>query len=190
VTYLLDNGSTVTRQHVISGHQRLTINVATEDKTLESADFGTTVQSDRPVVAERSMYWPVPNWYEAHNSMAIYALGTKWGLAEGHVGGPGNTQTYVLVANPNAQPAELTVTFLRTDGTTLVKHFTVGATSRFNISVTGPGGGAVPELNNESFGTVIESTQPVLVERSMYSDANGVTWAAGTNATGTRLPQP
>jgi hypothetical protein len=46
----------------------------------------------------------------------------------------------------------------------------------------------VPELADESFGTVIESTQPIVVERSMYTDANGVTWAAGTNATAARLP--
>ena len=32
------------------------------------------------------------------------------------------------------------------------------------------------------------ATCPILVERSMHTDANGVTWAAGTNAMGTRLP--
>jgi hypothetical protein len=36
--------------------------------------------------------------------------------------------------------------------------------------------------------TVIESTQPVIVEHSLYTNANGVIWAAGTDATGTRLP--
>jgi hypothetical protein len=46
------------------------------------------------------------------------------------------------------------------------------------------------ELMNESFGTRIESTQPIIVERSLYSNANGITWAAGTNATATRLPEP
>jgi hypothetical protein len=46
----------------------------------------------------------------------------------------------------------------------------------------------VPELADESFGARIESTQPIVVERSVYSNANGITWAAGTNATGTRLP--
>jgi hypothetical protein len=69
-----------------------------------------------------------------------------------------------------------------------VKTFTVGATSRLNIAVTGASSD-VPELADESFGTVIESTQPIVVERSMYTDANGVTWADGTNATAARLPQ-
>jgi hypothetical protein len=81
----------------------------------------------------------------------------------------------------------VTATFLRTDGTTIVKTFIVGATSRLNIAVTGSGSD-VPELADEAFGTLFESTQPIVVERSMYTDANGVTWAAGTNATAARLP--
>jgi hypothetical protein len=46
----------------------------------------------------------------------------------------------------------------------------------------------VPELSDESFGSVIESTQPVIVERSLYTNANGIIWSAGTNATAARLP--
>jgi len=68
-----------------------------------------------------------------------------------------------------------------------VKHFTVAATSRFNLAVTGEGSN-VPELIDEAFATVIESSQPVIVEHALYANANGVIWAAGTNATATRLP--
>jgi hypothetical protein len=32
------------------------------------------------------------------------------------------------------------------------------------------------------------SKRPINVERSMYTDANGVIWAAGTNAAAARLP--
>jgi hypothetical protein len=56
------------------------------------------------------------------------------------------------------------------------------------VRVTLSAGSMAPELTNESFGALIESTQPIVVERSVYSNANGVTWAAGTNATATRLP--
>jgi hypothetical protein len=74
-------------------------------------------------------------------------------------------QTYILIANPGTIAADITATFLRTDGTTVVKTFTVPPTSRFNIAITGPDGN-VPELTDESFGTIIESSQPVIVERS------------------------
>jgi hypothetical protein len=111
----------------------------------------------------------------------------KWALAEGRVGGSNHAQTYILLANSGTLPADVTATFLREDGTTVVKTFTVAPTSRLNIAVTGKDSD-VPELANENFGTVLIATQPIIVERSMYTDANGVTWAAGTNATAARLP--
>jgi hypothetical protein len=187
VKYLPASGVPITKTFALPGHQRHTINISTEDPALESAAVSTQVTSDVPIVVERSQYWPHGGWYEAHNSMGETSPGLKWGLAEGRVGGTNNAQTYILVANPNATAADITATFLRVDGTTVVKHFTVPATSRFNISVV-PGGGDVPELVNESFGTVIDATTPVMVERSFYTDAGGVTWAAGSNATATRLP--
>jgi YVTN family beta-propeller protein/autotransporter-associated beta strand protein len=187
ITYLPDSGVPIPKTHLVAGHQRLTINIATEDPALASAAMSAQVTSDQPVIAERSQYWPRPAWYESHNSAGETAVGTKWGLAEGRVGGANHAQTYILIANPGTQPADITATFLRADGTTLVKNFQVPPTSRFNIGVTGPGS-QVPELTDESFGTVIASTQPVIVERSFYADAGGVIWAAGTNATATRLP--
>jgi hypothetical protein len=185
--YLPASGLPVTKTLTLAGHQRQTINISTEDASLASAAVSTQVNSDIPILVERSQYWPHGGWYEAHNSAGETSPALKWGLAEGRVGGTKNAQTYILVANPNSVSADITATFLRVDGTTVVKHFTVPATSRFNISVV-PGGGDVPELADESFGTVIEATQPVMVERSLYTDAGGVTWAAGTNATATRLP--
>jgi hypothetical protein len=93
-----------------------------------------------------------------------------------------------LLANTGTETATVTITFLRADGTTVVKTWDVAPSSRFNVSIAPGQGGMVPELTDESFGARIESTQPIVVERSIYSNANGVTWASGTNATGTRLP--
>jgi hypothetical protein len=146
------------------------------------------VTSDVPIVAERSQYWPFTpdRWLEAHNSFGTTSSATRWGLAEGRIGGTGNYQTYILLANPGASDASVSITFLRTTGLTVKKTFSVAAESRVTVSV-GPDT-LVPELNDEEFGAVIDSTQPIVVERAMYSDANGVVWAAGSNATGTRLP--
>jgi hypothetical protein len=141
-------------------------------------------------LVERAQYWPDPasNWYEAHNAFGLTALDTKWGLAEGRVGGPTSYQTYILLANPGNTPADVSVTFLRENGSTVTKTFTVQPTSRFNVFI-GPGSSSnVPELVNESFGAIITSSQPIAVERAMYSDANGQTWQAGTNATAVHLP--
>jgi hypothetical protein len=187
MTYLPASGIPIVKTHPLAAHQRLTVNIADEDPTLASAAVGTQISATQPVVVERSVYWPHGNWYEAHNTAAETSPGTKWGLAEGRVGGTNHAQTYILLANPGAQAANVTATFLRTNGTTIVKTFTVAPSSRLNIAVTGADSD-VPELADESFGATLIATQPIIVERSLYTDANGVTWAAGTNATATRLP--
>jgi hypothetical protein len=119
--------------------------------------------------------------------MGATSAALRSGLADGRVGGATRAQTYVLVANPGAQPATVTATFLRTNGSTIVKTFTVAPGRRVNIAVTGAGSD-VPELADEEFSVVLDSTQPIVVERSIYSDADGAVWAAGTNAAATHLP--
>jgi hypothetical protein len=79
----------------------------------------------------------------------------------------------------------VTIQFLRENQAPLTKTFSIKPTSRFNVAV-GPGT-EVPELTNESFGAVISSDQPIAVERALYWDSNGQIWAAGTNATATRI---
>lgn len=81
----------------------------------------------------------------------------------------------------------MTITFLREHGApTVTKTFTVAPTSRYTVHV-GPDSD-VTELTNEQFGAAIGSDQPIAVERAPYWEANGQIWAAGTNATATRLP--
>jgi hypothetical protein len=89
-----------------------------------------------------------------------------------------------LLANPNDTSAALTITYLRTNGPTVVKQYTVPPTSRYNVCVNG----YVPELVNEQFGAVIEATQGTAVERAPYWGAGAVFWAAGTDASAARLP--
>jgi hypothetical protein len=187
LTYLPATGAPIVKQATIAAGARLTKNMATEDPALADAAVGVRIQASRPIVVERSQYWPnpAPTWYEAHNSFGVTETSQRWGLGEGGVGGPNNEQTYILVANPGTVPAQVTATFLLVNPTKFMppKPFTVPPASRLNIAVTGPGSD-VPELANQKFSVLIEATEPVVVEESFYSDAGGATWAAGTNATG------
>jgi hypothetical protein len=188
LTYLLEGGETVTVPKVIPPASRLTVNVEAEDDVrLRSAAFSTRITADRPIVAERSVYWPgdAAPWGEAHNSAGLTTLGTRWGLAEARVGGARAFQTYILLANAQTTAAQVTVTYLRESGAPVVKTYIVPPTSRFTIDVKS----LVPELVDESFGALIEviNDVPIAVERSMYWDANGIFWSGGTNATATRL---
>jgi hypothetical protein len=187
-TYLLPSGvgDPIVRTATVAPHSRLTVNVALESPLLAATAVSTIVTSDVPVISERAMYWPAASWAEAHNSFGVTAPALRWGLAEGQVGSPRNFQTFILVANQGTQSAEVRTTFLREDGTTVVKTSTVTGGSRFNLWVNGD----VPELTNERFAAVVESTNgvPISVERALYWDSGGQVWAGGTNATATRLP--
>ena len=191
VTFLPDTGIPIVKQKTIPARGRLTINIEAEDPALANAAVATRFVSSRPIVVERAQYWPdpAPAWHEAHNSFGVTDAGISWGLAEGRVGGPESYQTYILLANPGTDPADVVLTFLREGKPSFIKTFTVPPTSRFNVT-TGPGT-MVPELQDERFGVKIDAIfthTPIVVERAMYSNAGGVVWSAGTNATATRLP--
>jgi hypothetical protein len=66
----------------------------------------------------------------------------------------------------------------------VVKTYPLAALSRQTISA-----GDVPELAERSFGALIESNIDIVVERALYANVGAQVWGAGTNATGTRLPQ-
>jgi hypothetical protein len=184
--YLPAEGDPVDVPQVIPPRGRLTINLALEDPALASAAIATNITSDVPIISERVTYWPGPpqQWYEAHLSVGEPGLSRRWGLADGRVGGPEDYQTYILISNPNIQDATVILNVFRADGTTLLKQFTFDPMTRFNVHVNT----MIPELANEAFSVRVDASVPVLVERSMYGNANGVIWATGTNVNGTRLP--
>ena len=116
------------------------------------------------------------------------ATGTRWALADGEAGGALETQTYILIANTGSEDATVRVTLLLEGGGTLSRRtYTIGPNTRFNVNT----GELFPEAMNKRFGALVESIgatpQPIVVERSMYTNAGGVIWAAGTNALATRL---
>jgi len=203
--FLLPNGTTVTKRYTVQKNSRFNIWVDDQDKgnvpdRLRDTAVSTTLTSVNGVgiIVERSMWWPGPTaatWQEAHNSFGATATGTKWALAEGELGGSRGIATYVLVANTSSYPGSARVTLLYEDGVSQVATYELPANSRTNVDVAQPGR-FTPSPAGRRFGVVVESVAAtgqvapaqIVVERAMYSDANGVIWAAGTNALATRIP--
>jgi hypothetical protein len=189
-TYLLPSGQTLTRDYDVAPQCRFNIWVNLEDPLLAQTAVSVTLESlnDVPVIVERAMWWGDDGgWYEAHNSPGATATGTAWGLAEGEVGGPRNTATYVLIANTSREAAQVRVRLLFEGGTTAERTYTVAGHSRFNVDV----GFEFPEAAGQRFGTMVESlgdpAARIVVERAMYWSVGDVFWAAGSNALATRL---
>ena len=99
------------------------------------------------------MWWPQPNWYEAHNAPGTTVTGTRWALAGGEVGGPSGLQTFVLVANTSATAGQARVTIYFEDGTSAQSTINLLANSRTNVSI----GETFPSSNGRRFGIVVDS---------------------------------
>jgi hypothetical protein len=188
--FLLQDGTPIELQKTIPDFGRLTVNPAAEGiAELQNASFATVVTSDAPIVSERAMYWNTDDtvFGEGHASSGLTTTALTWSLAEGRVGGPDAYTTYILLANPQSSAAAVKVTYLRESGQAVEKTYNVPANTRFNIDV----GGMVTELENESFGALIEVTNdvPIVVERSMYWNSEGRFWSGGTNAVGSVVPR-
>jgi hypothetical protein len=185
VTYLLPSGDPIVKHYDVKAQSRRTINVDFEDPRLIDTPVSTKVKSEVPVIAERAMWWPSPNWYEAHLSAGVTAPGTKWALAEGYVSNAAGkeTETFILIANTSntAGTAEVTLYY---DGVAHTRTYPLQPNSRTNVRVQTD----FPDALNKTFGTIITSNGvPIVVERAMYANANGQTWAAGTDALATKL---
>jgi Tol biopolymer transport system component len=197
VRYLLGDGRVLTKSYDVRAESRFNIWVNEEEfpglgKALAEAAVSAVVTSvnDVPIVVERAMWWPRPSpfWMEAHASAGVTATGTTWALAEGESGGAAAHETYILVANTSAFPGTARVTLVYESGGSESVEVPLLPNSRTNVPAAPSW---FPAVAGQRFGTLIESLgdtpAQIVVERAMYSDANAVHWAAGSNATGTRL---
>lgn len=199
VTYLLEDGTSIDKQYTVAAESRVTISVKGEDPRLAATSLSTRVTSTNavPIVVERAMWWPSPNWYEGHLTAATTETGVAWVLADGWLSANSitTTQTYLLIANPSATPAHVTLDLTGVhydfDGTTPIActgAVDVKAHSRFTIDLE-----ALCQLNlagpASSLGGVVRSDgAAIVVERSTYSSNASQFWASGSSTLLTKLP--
>src|SRR5581483_9841917 len=152
--YLLPDGTTISKNYDLPAQSRTTVNVDGEDPRLLDTPVSTKITAPLPIVAERAMWWPSPNWFEAHDSAGSVVTAPKWALAEGQVGGSLEAQTYVLIANTSnvAGPVNVTI-FFDDDSAPLTQQFMLQPNSQFNVDVAG----LFTAARDQKFGTLVES---------------------------------
>ncbi|HET9220948.1 MAG TPA: peptidoglycan recognition family protein [Roseiflexaceae bacterium] len=175
VTYMKGDGTTAAQQVRIPPGRRTVVTVG---DALPNAEFGARVIASEPIVAERTMIFGPGSSLTSggvHSGPGVVTLSRRWFFAEGTTQAP--FQMSVLVLNPNAQPANVAVTFLTPDGTSLTRRYAIPPTSRLAINVNE----VVPDLG---VATTVEADRPVAAERAMYWRDNSVgTASAGATAT-------
>lgn len=158
-TFHLPDGSSRTTRIGVPPRSRATLDV--NSVLGPGAESSVTLSSDRPVVAERSVYFSVGRFEGGHNALGITAPSTTWEFAEGFT--RGDFRTYLTVLNPGKGPVDVPLAFLLRDGQVVETSLAVGAMSRATLDLA-----AAVGPDQEVSTRVGPAGSPVVAERPMY----------------------
>jgi hypothetical protein len=166
VTFLTDSGTSLTRKYAVPPQTRLPINV---NEVVPELGIATTIVADRPIAAERAMYWNNSSGSTAPSAGAATAGATDpaftWLFADGRTSD--NFLEYLLLSNPNKNQASVTVEFVLTDGRKASQSLVMAGGSRYTLAAHQLYPGQV------ALAATVRSTQPIVAERSLYPGAPG-----------------
>jgi hypothetical protein len=163
---LQPGGATLSRFELLPALWRRTL-TRQDLAGLVSPDFSTVLESDQPVVLDRTMTWDASG-YGSHAESSVAAPATTWYLAEGSTSG--DFALFYLLQNPNATGTTATIRYLRPGGQPPIeRQYSLAANSRTTIPVDAEG----PELASTDVSGVVTATLPIIVERAMYMTKPG-----------------
>lgn len=178
VRYLLEGGGVVTRVVNVAPRARLTL-FAGDVSDLVNRSFGIDITASAPIIAERAMYFSLGTnriFDGGHESAGVNRTSRRWFLAEGATGT--FFDCFVLISNPNATPANVTLTYLLPDGTTIPQMVQLPAASRRTINVER----VDPRLASGAVSTLVSADVGIVVERAMYWSSES--WREAHNSFG------
>ena len=160
VTYMTPEGPVSQPAFSMPANSRKTIRV---NDALAGRDLSTSVHADKPIIAERAMYWDSWQGEKCHDSIGMSAPHTSFYLPDGNATME-FVETWTLVQNPNRKDVDIKVTYLTPSGTGN-KSFTdtVPANSRKTYSMADVLGGSRAAV-------LVTSTSGgrIMCERAMY----------------------
>jgi hypothetical protein len=178
MNFLLEGGGVVTHGISVPPGTRRTI-FAGDIAGLVNQSFGLDITATQPILAERAMYLPGARLFEGgHGAAGVNRPERKWFLAEGATGS--FFETFVLIGNPNGAAANVTLTYLLPNGTTVTQPVEVPANGRRTINVET----VDPQLADTAVSTTLVSDRPIVVERAMYWPDITLGWREAHNSFG------
>ncbi|MBN2025818.1 MAG: hypothetical protein JW854_03485 [Actinobacteria bacterium] len=180
LTYMTPQGSIPGPSLDVPPGVRLSVNAA--ENVPDEWHVSTLVESNRPIVAERAMYWntPATRRLSAHTSIGAAHPALEWYLAEGSTGSDeqGFFETWVLVENPNDYAASVDIVYQTPDGQVPGPSFELLPHTRasWDTSLFVPA--------QFSVSTVVRANNPVVSERSMYWTSAGQPRVSATDSIG------
>ncbi|NPV59261.1 MAG: L,D-transpeptidase family protein [Actinobacteria bacterium] len=159
IDYYLNHAS-IRHEYLVRARSRVTVPISSQGG-LNDQEMSFSVFSDKPLVAERSLYYDLDSHRGGDDAMGSPSASTTWYFSEGYT--DGGFDTYVLISNPSFSPAYVRAEFLRDDGAVFAYDYLVPAQRRVTITAD-----ALPGLERASFSTVLNSDVPIVAERAMY----------------------
>lgn len=183
VRYLLPApAAPIVKSYELAPSSRYTIWVDSDDPRLSSTDVSAHITADAPIIVERAMYRSKNEvmFGAGHNSAGVTAARPRWLFAEGATGP--YFDTFLLIANPNTEAADVRATYLLPTGQTVVKTYSIAPQSRYSIWVDGED----PLLGDTAVSAVVEATNGVgiIAERAMWWPGDSNTWHEGHGSPG------
>ncbi len=158
--YLIEGEKNKDQTLVVPARRRVTVNV--KAVVGKNKSLSTVVESDRPIMAERPMYFAYgpDRWTGGHVSSGVVRPSTRFYFAEGFTGD--GFDQYLTLGNPNSSPARVKVRFLKNRGSPVVRELRVPAETRLTLFV--------PAIIGRGYenSTEVTSDLPIVAERPMY----------------------
>ena len=134
VTYMYPGGGKRTTPLFVGPHSRLTVDV---NKAVgPDQDISVKITSDRPVVAERPMYYSYHSALDGGDvEMGVKGPAATWYFAEGT--NRDGFEEWLTLQNPQARKVAATVSLMLDDGRVLDYDYVLAPLSRTTITING-----------------------------------------------------
>jgi hypothetical protein len=169
ITYMFPGGSILRQVVTVAAHSRQTVNV--NNKVGLNKDVSAVVESDRPIIAERPMYFKYKGaWDGGSSQYGATSAGTSWFFAEGTTrqnARDGAFDEWLSILNPGNSVATVVTTYMFPGGGSNSTHRSVAPHSRQTVLVNqevGP---------DKDVSARVTSNVPIVVERPTYYNYHG-----------------
>ena len=159
LTYMTPDGAVAGPGLSLPAGSRRTVHV---NEDLQCAEVSVKVESDEPIVAERSMYWNKGTGRAGHCALGVTQPSCTQYLVEGCTAN--GFEEWVLIQNPSTTGAvSVELTYMTPRGPAPGPRLDLAPSSRRSVHVNG-------DLPSSDVSVQVSSSDPVIVERAMYWD--------------------
>ena len=192
ITYMKGDATTATARLMVPKNSRATVSPKDTLGVGDDAahDFSAKVEctNGQSIVAERPMYFNYKpgekDWTGGHDVVGTIAPASEYYFAEGTCR-PG-FDPWICIQNPGGTDAEVTITYMKGDGTADTEQLTVPKNSRATVEPRRKLGTGDDAAHDFSASVVCTNNQKIVAERPMYFNykPGEKNWNGGHDAIG------